>query len=388
VIAPGAWLGLLGGGQLGRMFCMAAQSMGYRVAVLDPDATSPTASVADQHIRADYLDHAGLEALASMVRAATTEFENVPAAGLEYLASRIRVTPAAASVAIAQDRIREKDFLTASGCATAPYAVLNSESDARNIDPALAPGIVKSARMGYDGKGQIRVHTASDVAAAFRAMGNQPCVIERFVALAMEISVIVARTDEGETTTWPIAENRHRQGILDASIVPARISAALAQRAIDLALRVANRLDYRGVLCVEMFVLDDETLLVNEIAPRPHNSGHYSIDACVTSQFEQQVRVLAGLPLGDTQQHQAAAMVNLLGDIWFEGDAESAIAGEPDWRVVLRHPRAKLHLYGKTAARRGRKMGHVTCLEAELTDAIDAARMIKQQLRIPIDREL
>ena len=387
MIAPGEWLGLLGGGQLGRMFCMAAQSMGYKIAVLDPEPASPSASVADHHIRADYVDHDGLAQLASMVRAVTTEFENVPAAGLDYLASRIRVTPGAASVAIAQDRIREKDFLVAGGCAVAPYAVLSSEGDARNLDAGLAPGIVKSARMGYDGKGQIRVQSTAEVPQAFVAMGSQPCVIERFVALAMEISVIVARNDEGETATWPIAENRHRHGILDVSIVPARIPDALVERARSLALHVAAKLDYRGILCVEMFVLTDGELLVNEIAPRPHNSGHYSIDACVTSQFEQQVRVLADLPLGDTRLQQPATMVNLLGDIWFD-DATSDTTREPDWRAVLRHPRAKLHLYGKAEPRRGRKMGHVTCVETTQSEAMTTAREIKQDLRIPIEGEL
>jgi 5-(carboxyamino)imidazole ribonucleotide synthase len=381
-IPPGAWLGLLGGGQLGRMFCMAAQSLGYRVAVLDPAADGPAASVADRHVHADYLDPAGLARLAGIAAAATTEFENVPAAALEYLARSARVCPRADSVAIAQDRIREKNFLAAHGFGVAPFTVLETAADAARVDPALVPGIVKSARLGYDGKGQIRVRAAADVAGAFAAMGGVPCVLERFVDLACEVSVIVARDEHGAATTWPVAENRHRDGILDVSIVPARVDAALAERARAIALAVATKLEYRGVLCVELFVTADGELLVNEMAPRPHNSGHYTIDACVTSQFEQQARVLAGLPLGDTRQHEPAVMVNLLGDAWFPG-AESATPREPDWARVLRHPQAKLHLYGKAEARRGRKMGHVTCLAPTLAEALAVAAAIKRDLGIP-----
>ena len=383
MIAPGSWLGLLGGGQLGRMFCMAAQSMGYKVAVLDPGAASPAGTVADRHIRAEYLDEQGLATLAVLVSAATTEFENVPAASLEYLGNRARVTPSAASVAIAQDRIREKQFLAAGGFNVAPFAILASEADSRAPAPALLPGIVKSARLGYDGKGQIRVKTAADVPRAFAQMG-QACVLEQFVALVREVSVLVARNDSGQAITWPVAENRHRHGILDVSIVPARIAPRLAEHCRSIALAVAEALDYRGVLCVEMFVLDDDRLLVNELAPRPHNSGHYSIDACVTSQFEQQVRVLAQLPLGSTDQHEPAVMVNLLGDIWYDGVTRR----EPDWSLVLEHPRAKLHLYGKAEPRHGRKMGHVTCLGPTPGEAIDLARAIKKRLGIPSEGEL
>ncbi|MET0442431.1 MAG: 5-(carboxyamino)imidazole ribonucleotide synthase [Casimicrobiaceae bacterium] len=381
-VPPGAWLGLLGGGQLGRMFCMAAQSLGYKVAVLDPGGDSPAGSVADRHIRADYLDPRGLAELASLCRAATTEFENVPAAALEFLARDARVTPAAASVAIAQDRISEKTFLAGHGFGVAPFAVLRSPDDARGVDRALVPGIVKSARFGYDGKGQIRVASVADIESAFAAMRGQPCVLERFVTLACEVSVIVARNERDESSTWPVAENWHRDGILDVSIVPARVAPEIAARARDIACAVATALDYRGVLCVEMFVTADGALLVNEIAPRPHNSGHYTIDACVTSQFEQQARVLADLPLGDPSQHTPAVMVNLLGDIWFDSPTAAA-PREPDWRAVLGHPRAKLHLYGKAEARRARKMGHVTCLGDRLDDALATARDIKVALRIP-----
>ncbi len=386
-IAPGAWLGLLGGGQLGRMFCMAAQSLGYKVAVLDPGADSPAGSVADRQIRADYLDPDGLAALAALAKAATTEFENVPAAALEYLARTARVTPSAASVAIAQDRIEEKAFLVRCGLAVAPYAVLRSDADARAADPSLLPGIVKSARFGYDGKGQVRVRTRADVGRAFAVMGGRACVLEKLVALACEVSVIVAREENGGSATWPVAENRHRDGILDVSIVPARLPDALTAAARAAATAVAEKLDYRGVLCVEMFVTREGRLLVNEIAPRPHNSGHYTIDACVTSQFEQQARVLAGLPLGATEQHVPAVMVNLLGDLWF-ASADPAAVREPYWPKVLMHPRAKLHLYGKAQARRGRKMGHVTCLAPSLAEALATARAVKRDLGIPGADEL
>jgi len=388
VIAPGEWLGLLGGGQLGRMFCMAAQSLGYKVAVLDPGEHGPAASVADCHIRADYLDRGGLAELAAHAAAATTEFENVPAGALDFLAQTARVCPTAASVAIAQDRIREKAFLSSGGFHVAPYAVIADEDAARNVAASLIPGIVKSARMGYDGKGQIRVGSRDAVSAAFAAMGGIPCVIEQLVPLALEISAIVARTDDGATATWPLAENRHRNGILDVSIVPARVSGSLADEASRVATDIALKLDYRGVLCVEMFVTTAGSLLVNEIAPRPHNSGHYTIDACVTSQFEQQARALAGLPLGDTRQHDCAVMVNLLGDVWFDAAGTGTARREPDWTRVLEHPSAKLHLYGKAEPRRGRKMGHVTCIAPTRAEALATAREIKRTLGIPGADEL
>jgi 5-(carboxyamino)imidazole ribonucleotide synthase len=381
-IPPGAWLGLLGGGQLGRMFCMAAQSLGYKVVVLDPGADSPAGSVADRHLAADYLDPGALAELAAIAAAATTEFENVPASALDFLARTARVTPAAASVAIAQDRISEKMFLSGHGFAVAPFAVMRSDDDAANVPATLLPGIVKSARFGYDGKGQARVRTREDVVAAWKGMRGQPCVLEHMIDLACEVSVIVARNERGEATTWPVSENRHRDGILDVSIVPARVSPELAHRARGIATGVAAALDYRGVLCVELFVARDGALLVNEIAPRPHNSGHYSIDACVTSQFEQQARVLADLPLGDTRQHTPAVMVNLLGDLWF-ADAASDTPREPPWADVLRHPEAKLHLYGKAEPRRARKMGHVTCLGATLDAALATAREVRTLLGIP-----
>ena len=381
-IAPGAWLGLLGGGQLGRMFCMAAQSLGFRVVVLDPGQYSPAGSVADRHIAADYLDPQGLAQLAALAAGATTEFENVPAGALDFLARTARVTPTAASVAIAQDRISEKMFLSGHALPVAPFAVLRSDTDLATLKPELLPGIVKSARLGYDGKGQARVRSMADVRSALASMHGQPCVLEALIPLACEVSVIVARDDHGRAVTWPVAENLHREGVLDVTVAPARIEVALADEARASALRVASLLDYRGVLCVEMFVDTSGQLLVNEIAPRPHNSGHFTIDACITSQFEQQARVLAGLPMGDTRQHTPAVMVNLLGDLWFH-DSATAAPREPDWHAVLRHPQAKLHLYGKVEPRRGRKMGHITCLGATQDDAWATAAAIRSALGFP-----
>jgi len=381
-LPPGSWLGMLGGGQLGRMFCMAAQSLGYRVCVLDPGEPSPAGSVADRHLQADYEDPAALRELAATCSAATTEFENVPAAALRELARHIVVSPSADAVAIAQARLLGKRFVRDCGIEVAPHVSVLSPADLAEPDPALFPGILKVARLGYDGKGQARVGDRTAAAAAWQAMRTDACVLEQLVPLDREVSVIVARTDRGETATWPVAENQHRDGILDTSIVPARVTSAVADAARDIATRIAAALDYRGILCVEMFVTRDGTLLVNEIAPRPHNSGHYSIDACVTSQFEQQARVLAGLPLGATRQHTPAVMVNLLGDLWFPAENPHA-AREPPWDRVLQHPEAKLHLYGKAEPRRGRKMGHVTCLGATRDDALAVARTIRTALAIP-----
>jgi 5-(carboxyamino)imidazole ribonucleotide synthase len=383
VLAPGSWLGLLGGGQLGRMFCMAAQSLGFRVCVLDPGADSPAGAVADDHIRADYLDDAALAELARRCGATTTEFENVPAQALEFLARHGAVSPDADAVAIAQDRIAEKRFIVDCGLDAAPHAVIERESDLQAIDWTLLPGILKTARMGYDGKGQARVATRDELKAAWQAMGAA-AVLEQRLSLELELSVIVCRGRDGASTTFPVAENVHRGGILAVSLVPARIDPALEQAARAAALRIAERMNYVGVLCVEFFVLTDGRLLVNEIAPRPHNSGHYTIDACITSQFEQQARIMAGLPLGDTGQVLAAVMLNVLGDAWYDGEAMR----EPDWPGVLAVAGAKLHLYGKKEARRGRKMGHVSCVAPTLVEAIARAEQVAARLGIESPNEL
>jgi 5-(carboxyamino)imidazole ribonucleotide synthase len=377
MIEPGACLGLLGGGQLGRMFTMAAQSMGYRVMVLDPGSHSPAGSVADRHLEADYLDQAALAVLAHDCAAVTTEFENVPAQSLRFLSEHCRVSPAADSVAVAQDRILEKQFLRDAGLEVAPYRVIRNERDLAGEVEALLPGILKRSRLGYDGKGQARVCTRAELADAFGALGGEPCVLEQMLDLHLELSCVVARGFDGAMVSWPVAENQHAGGILDVSVVPARVPAALADAAAQAAQAVALKLAYRGVLCVEFFVLGDGALLANEIAPRPHNSGHYTIDACVTSQFEQQARVLCGMPLGDTRMHAPAVMVNLLGDLWTRG--------EPRWDHVLRHPSAKLHLYGKREARPGRKMGHYTVLGSSADQALADALDIRARLRSAAD---
>jgi len=279
VIVPGEWLGVLGGGQLGRMFCMAAQSHGYRICVLDPADGSPAAAVADRHLRADYGDPVALAELAGLCRAVTTEFENVPALSLERLARDCAVSPRADAAAIAQDRRREKRFARDCGLSVAPYQTVAEAADLARIDPSLLPGVIKSARLGYDGKGQVRIERIEQVRQAWDGLGQVPCVLEKWLPIECEVSVIVCRGRDGRSATFPVAENQHRGGILATTIVPARIDAAIAQQACAAATTMAERLDYVGVLCVEFFVLPGGELLVNEIAPRPHNSGHYTIDS-------------------------------------------------------------------------------------------------------------
>uniref|UniRef100_UPI0035B47E5A 5-(carboxyamino)imidazole ribonucleotide synthase n=1 Tax=Nitrosomonas sp. TaxID=42353 RepID=UPI0035B47E5A len=343
-VMPGAMLGVLGGGQLGRMFVQAAQQMGYSVTVLDPDRNSPAGRVADAFICADYDDPAALRQLGEQCQAITTEFENIPAGSLRALTQHCVVSPDANSVSIAQNRVREKQFLVDCGFSVASFAVISQPEDIATQDVAqFLPGILKVSQFGYDGKGQIKVANVGELQAAYEQLNHAVCVLEKFMPLKSEISVVVARGSDGKVATFPVSENQHVNGILDVSIVPARISPLLAERAQDIACQVAEKLNYQGVLCVEFFVLHDDALLINEIAPRPHNSGHYSLDACVTSQFEQQVRTLCGLPLGATTQLSPAVMINLLGDVWRDGD--------PDWNLVLQYPSAKLHLYGKTEAR-------------------------------------
>jgi len=374
VILPGATLGLLGGGQLGRMFTVAARTLGYRVTVLDPDAHAPAAEFATQHLARGYTDEAALSELAATCAAVTTEFENAPAAALEALASRVIVRPPGAAVAIAQDRRREKSFFADNGLPVGAFAAIDSEADLAGAAKRVRfPALLKIARLGYDGKGQARVADAAGLAAAFAQWKRVPCVLEELLALEKEVSVVLARTASGAVAVFPVVENTHARGILDVSIAPARVPEPLAREAVALASSLAEALRYVGVLAVEMFVVGGK-LLLNEIAPRPHNSGHYTIDACRTSQFEQQVRVLCDLPLGDPSQHTPAVMVNLLGDIWR--------GGEPKWEAVLRHPEAHLHLYGKREVRPGRKMGHVTVCDASATRALALAREIRESLGI------
>ncbi len=369
--APGATLGVMGGGQLGRMFVHAAQQMGYFTAVLDADPVSPAGRVAHFHIESGYLDQAGLAQLAQRCDAITTEFENVPAAALEWLATQRVVAPGAQSVAICQDRALEKAHFERCGVPCAPYAVIDSPSSLSAIVPDLLPGILKSMRLGYDGKGQISVADAGELGTAWDAMNRVPCVLEAKLGLAVELSVVVARGADGDIVHLPVQQNLHRDGILAVTQVPAPdTDPASQQRAIDATRHIASALAHVGVLCVEFFVLRDGRLVANEMAPRPHNSAHYSIDACDVSQFELQVRTLVGAPLLMPRLHSAAVMLNLLGDLWFaKGDS----ATEPRWHELLALPGVHLHLYNKLSPRRGRKMGHLTVTAADPLVAHDVA---------------
>jgi 5-(carboxyamino)imidazole ribonucleotide synthase len=377
MILPGGTLGMLGGGQLGRMFTLAARTMGYNVIVLDPDPDSPAGELATDHVCADYTDHIALAYIAKTCDAVSTEFENVPATTLEWLADKCVVRPGAKAVAISQDRILEKSFLRDQGIPTAKFAIVHSAAD---IDAALkitgTPAILKVARFGYDGKGQMRVNSVAEAHAALQSMNNEPCVFEQLLDLHCEVSVVIARSFDGTMSTYPVAENRHQHGILDISIVPARVPDTIQTRASTMAKVIAEKLEYIGVMAVEFFVLAGDTLVVNEIAPRPHNSGHYTLDACVTSQFEQQVRTLCGLPFGDTRLLSPVVMVNLLGDVWPPDHA-------PAWERVLSHPQIKLHLYGKREARKGRKMGHYNVLATSIDEAIQLAQRVQTNLSLP-----
>jgi 5-(carboxyamino)imidazole ribonucleotide synthase len=444
-------LGVLGGGQLGRMWAHAAQTLGYQTAVLDPDPHSPAGLVSHLHLCADYLDPQALAQMAQQCAAITTEFENVPAQALAQLARTLPVSPSAASVAVAQDRAQEKAHFSRCGVPVAPHAVLASAADVAAVSEALLPGILKTARLGYDGKGQARVANRSELLAAWQAMqstglamtsGDQApganaaratspnmdaphpaqasipgkavaspqghaspsatvCVLEKMLPLAAECSVVLARGQDGQMVHLPVQANLHRDGILAVTEVgDGALDPALAAQALAAAREVAQGLDYVGVLCVEFFVLEPDSpggqpsLVVNEIAPRPHNSGHHSIDSCDVSQFDLQVRCMAGLPLVPPRAHSASVMLNILGDLWWPGAVTAGAkvsldksAGqsiqsvrEPDWSAVLALPGVHLHLYGKTQPRRGRKMGHLTCTAPTLAQARDVARQAAQCL--------
>lgn len=374
-ILPPSILGMIGGGQLGRMFTIAARTMGYRVVVLEPDPKCPAGTLADRHLCAAYDDPEALAEMARISSAITTEFENIPASALEFLSRSVKVAPSADCISIAQDRILEKSFLTSSGLEVAPYLAVDTiEKLDLDLAPYL-PGILKVSRLGYDGKGQIRVSTPTEAKEAFKVHGGQPCVLEKRMDLRLEVSVIVTRSGKGKVASFPVAENRHENGILDVSIVPARISEKEAESARMIALKIAEALDYVGVLGVEMFILDPGRILVNEIAPRPHNSGHFTLDATQSSQFEQQVRALCGLPPAQTRLLSPAVMVNLLGDLWENRT--------PPWEILLEDPRVMLHLYGKSSARPGRKMGHFTLLAQTPDEALEGALKLKSQLDRP-----
>ncbi len=377
VINPPAMLGMLGGGQLGRFFVIAAHEMGYLVTVLDPDQNSPAGKIADVHLCAGYDDAAALKHIAESCQAVTTEFENVPAATLEKLAESVTVRPSAISVAIAQNRVREKNFIKEAGLPVAPFVVVNRAEDLPDDSSTLYPAILKVARFGYDGKGQARVKNQAQAMTAFTQFKQEVCVLEQILPLDLEVSVVLARDAEGNIAAFPTVENSHLNGILDVSIAPARCSEVIKANAQELAKKLATQLDYVGVIGVEFFVVGNQ-LLVNEIAPRPHNSGHYTIDACVTSQFEQQVRVMTGLGLGSAQLHSSAVMVNILGDSWLAHGQEE----EPAWSLALAHPNLKMHLYGKQAPRKGRKMGHFTVIGDDKSAILNVAQIARGALHI------
>ncbi len=374
IILPPAMLGMLGGGQLGRFFVIAAHEMGYRVTVLDPDKNSPAGKIADVHLCADYDDAAALKTMAETCQAITTEFENVPASTLETLAQTRTVRPSAKAVSIAQHRVLEKQFIRDAGIPVAPFVVVNAASDLPADTNAIYPAILKVARFGYDGKGQARVANQAQAQAAFEAFKGEQCVLEKMLSLDYEVSVVLVRDAQGNVAAYPLAENSHLNGILDVSIVPARAPKVIQDQARQLAIKIAEKLEYVGVLAVEFFVGNGE-LLANEMAPRPHNSGHYTIDANVTNQFEQQLRALVGLPLGDNRLHSQAVMVNILGDIWKNGV-------EPAWDKVFARPELKLHLYGKHEPRPGRKMGHYTVIGADQETVIVNAIKAREELGI------
>jgi 5-(carboxyamino)imidazole ribonucleotide synthase len=374
VISAPAMLGMLGGGQLGRFFVIAAHEMGYQVTVLDPDKDSPAGKIADIHLCADYADAAALSVMAKTCVAITTEFENVPAKTLESLAETTIVRPSAASVSIAQNRVLEKNFIKEAGLPVAPFVAINHANDFPEDDSALYPAILKVARFGYDGKGQARVKNRAEAVAAFDDFKQEICVLEKMMPLDLEVSVVLVRDAKGEVMSFPTVENKHLNGILDISIVPARCTEVVKANAQALAKKLAEELDYIGVLAVEFFLVGSH-LLVNEIAPRPHNSGHYTIDACVTNQFEQQVRALVGLPVGSTALHSDAVMVNVLGDSWINND-------EPVWQKAFAHPNLKLHLYGKHEPRKGRKMGHFTVIGKDQKAVLNVALIARGELNI------
>mgnify|MGYP000276724110 CR=1 FL=1 len=372
-LVPGATVGVVGGGQLGRYFVLEARRLGFHTWVLDPDENAPAMQLAEHRLVAAYDDRQALETLGAACDAVTVEFENVPAESLQQLAQQCRVAPGAESIRIAQDRVSEKQTAEQHGLQPVPYAALRQASD---IAPAVAavglPAIVKTARLGYDGKGQVVCHTESDVLQAFADQGEVVCVLERRIALEAEVSVVLARGYDGETAVFPVAQNVHVNGVLHTSTVPASVDDSLVERARQMALTLADGLDYHGVLAVEFFIDADSRVFFNEMAPRPHNSGHYTLDATMSSQFEQQLRALCALPLGSTQLLSPVCMLNLLGDTW--------TAGEPDWQALLEQPGAHLYLYGKAEARPGRKMGHVNCLAESAVAGEALADLVNRQL--------
>ena len=372
VLAPGSRIGLMGGGQLGRMFILAARSMGYRVNVFVPEADSPAGQIADREVSRDYLDEEAVREFSRGVDVLTFEFENIPRQTVQWAAEHCEVRPRGGILHITQNRAREKEFLSAGGFPLPTWANVTTAADLVAAAGRTGyPAILKTASFGYDGKGQRRLN--SDEEARRCDLSGGPFVLEAQVPFVMEISAVVARGGDGQSVCYPVCENLHRNHILDTTVVPARVAPEVAVRAAELARAMAERLDLVGVLTLEMFVLQDGKLLVNELAPRPHNSGHFSIDACVTSQFEQQVRAVCGLPLGSPELLRPCAMANLLGDLWADG--------EPDWAAAAASGDVKIHLYGKTEPRAGRKMGHLTAFGSSPDEALARVLAAREALR-------
>lgn len=378
MISPGNTIGVLGGGQLGRMFAQAAQTLGYRIHVFDPAGSCPAGAIANKEVNASYDDTAALTAFARECAVITYEFENIPSGPLDVIAPIVPLHPRAEVLHVCQNRQREKAWLRSNGFPHVRYAeALDGE-----IAPAVAdvgrPCVVKTADFGYDGKGQMKIVSDADLEKATAIFRGRRCVVERWVEFESEVSVIVARSSTGEVRAFPVAENLHTHHILDFSIVPARVRASVTRDAELLASAIAEKLGVVGLVAVEMFVTPGGEVLVNELAPRPHNSGHWSIDGCETSQFEQHVRAVCGLPLGSVGVREPTVMVNILGDAWKWRDGR--VTGEPNWSAVLEEPRAKLHLYGKAEPRPGRKMGHFTVWDSDLENALARARDLQARL--------
>ena len=374
MILPGATLGMLGGGQLGRMFTTAAQTMGYKVIVLDPDPHSPAGVIADQHLCAKYDDEEILESLARACDAVTTEFENIPASTLAYLESKTVVHPSSDALSKTQNRIIEKQFIASLGIAVAPFLPIRTEKDIEDVESHIQlPAILKVANFGYDGKGQVVCHSLKDIRQAFALLNQAECVLEQRINLEREVSTVLARGQLGDISNFPIAENTHINGILHSTTVPSAISGQQAQIVMEIADKIAEGLNYVGTMAVEFFISKEGDIIVNEIAPRPHNSGHFTLDACETSQFEQQVRMLCNLPSGNCELKSPVVMLNILGDVWG--------SSEPHWHDLLSIPNNKLHLYGKQEARPGRKMGHFNVLAASTKQAMVIANKSFEHLK-------
>lgn len=378
-VLPGGTIGVLGGGQLGRMLSQAATRLGYRVHIFEPQADSPAGAVSHREVNAPYEDLAALSAFAKECDVVTYEFENIPAAPLKAIEGLTRLYPHWSVLETTQNRSREKNWLKRNGFAHARFVEVAAGGDvAAGIRDAGRPCVVKTADFGYDGKGQIKVQQEVDIATASKAFAGQACVIEQWIDFLCEVSVVVARATTGETGVFPVAENIHTNHILDFSIVPARVGPDVIGRAEKMGREIADKIGLVGVMGVELFVTKTGDLLVNELAPRTHNSGHYTLDACATSQFEQQVRAICGLPLGETHLVSPVVMVNILGDAWANPGSGEIRSGAPDWPMLLADPAVRLHLYGKSEPRRGRKMGHFTVTGPTAGDALNKARRLKE----------